>query len=69
MYSDNVYLLEMDKYVRNHIEQSIKTKFNEDGFTFKNPKTGRNIKYPNVNDVINTKISIVNVKNSSNILT
>lgn len=49
MYSDNVYLLEMDKYVRNHIEQSLKTKFNEDGYTFKNPKTGRNIKYPNVN--------------------
>ena len=69
MYSDNVYLLEMDKYVRNHIEQSLNTKFNEQGNSFKNPDTGRYLRYPNVNDVINTKISIVDIKNSSNILT
>ena len=68
IYSDNVYLLEMDKYVRNHIEQSLNTKFNEKGDKFKNPKTGRYIRFPDVNDVINTKISVRDVKNSSNIL-
>ena len=68
IYSDNVYLLEMDKYVRNHIEQSLNTVFNEKGDKFKNPKTGRYIKYPNVHDVINTKISVQNVRRSSNLL-
>lgn len=69
IYSENIYLIEMDKYVRIHIEQSLKTEFNEKGDKFKNPDTGRYIRFPNVNDVINTKTSIVDVENSSNILT